>query len=45
MEIGVDMPLFLEPEVYVEVPLELTYLAAYRGVPRRWQRVLDAPLP
>jgi hypothetical protein len=39
-----DMPLFLTPEMYVNVPLEETYLAAYRGVPRRWKRVLDATL-
>jgi hypothetical protein len=38
-----DVPLFLEPEAYVNVPLERTYQAAYRGVPRRWQRVLEAP--
>jgi hypothetical protein len=37
----IDMPLFLEPEIYVNVPLEATYQAAYRGVPRRWQRVLE----
>ncbi len=37
-----DMPLFLEPRAYVNVPLEATYEAAYRGVPRRWKRVLDA---
>ncbi len=41
----IDMPLFLEPEIYVNVPLEPTYRAAYRGVPRRWQRVLEAPIP
>jgi hypothetical protein len=35
-----DMPLFLDPELYVNVPLEATYAAAYRGVPRRWQQVL-----
>ena len=29
-----DMPLFLDPEVYVNVPLEATYQGAYRGVPR-----------
>lgn len=40
-----DMPLFLEEDIYVNVPLESTYRAAYRGVPRRWQRVLEAPLP
>jgi hypothetical protein len=39
----IDMPLFLEPEIYVNVPLEATYQAAYRGVPRRWQRVLEEP--
>jgi hypothetical protein len=39
----IDMPLFLEPEIYVNVPLEATYNAAYRGVPRRWQRVLEEP--
>ena len=36
------MPLFLEPELYVNVPLEATYQAAYRGVPRRWKTVLEA---
>jgi hypothetical protein len=38
-----EMPLFLEPEGYVNVPLEATYLAAYHGVPARWRRVLDPP--
>lgn len=37
----IEMPLFLEPEVYVNVPLEATYRAAYRGVPQRWRQVLD----
>ncbi len=37
-----DMPLFLTPKHYVNVPLEATYLAAWRGVPRRWKEVLDA---
>ena len=37
----IDMPLFLEPERYVQVPLEATYQAAYRGVPRRWRELLD----
>ena len=41
----IDMPLFLEDEIYINVPLEATYRAAYRGVPRRWQRVLDAQSP
>jgi hypothetical protein len=39
----VDMPLFLEPQKAVEVPLEATYQAAFAAVPRRWQRVLEAP--
>jgi hypothetical protein len=37
-----EMPLFLEPDFYVNVPLEETYLAAYRGVPRKWRTVLDS---
>jgi hypothetical protein len=36
-----DMPLFLEPEAYVYVPLEATYQAAMRGVPKRWRDVLQ----
>jgi hypothetical protein len=35
-----DMPLFLDPELYVNVPLERTYLAAWEGVPQRWRNVL-----
>jgi len=37
----IEMPLFLEPEIYINVPLEETYVAAYRGVPQRWKRVLE----
>jgi len=37
-----DMPLFLTKEHYVNVPLEDTYMAAYRGVPRRFKQVLEA---
>jgi hypothetical protein len=37
----IDMPLFLEPEAHVTVPLEATYQSAYRGVPLRWRRVLE----
>lgn len=40
-----DMPLFLDPGHYVNVPLESTYQAAYEGVPRRWRQVIEAPLP
>ncbi|MBI3465238.1 MAG: DUF4058 family protein [Planctomycetes bacterium] len=36
-----DMPLFLQSERYIPVPLEATYQAAYRGVPAFWQDVLE----
>ncbi len=39
------MPLFLEPEFYINVPLESTYQAAYRGVARRWKGVLEQDAP
>lgn len=38
----VDMPLFLTEDRHVNVPLEETYLAAYRGVARYWKSVLEA---
>jgi hypothetical protein len=38
-----DMPLFLEPQKAVTVPLEATYNAAFAEVPRRWRQVLEAP--
>ena len=41
----IDMPLFLTPERYVNVPLEQTYQAAYENVPSRWKRVIEAPAP
>jgi Protein of unknown function (DUF4058) len=36
-----DMPLFLEFGWHVQLPLEATYAAAYRSVPRRWRRVIE----
>jgi len=36
-----DMPLFLDPDWYVNVPLETTYQAAYRGVPAYWRGVVE----
>jgi hypothetical protein len=36
-----EMPLFLEPRLYVPVPLEATYQAAFDAVPRRWQGELQ----
>jgi Protein of unknown function (DUF4058) len=37
-----EMPLFLTPERYVNVPLESTYLEAYRGMPAFWRDVLES---
>jgi hypothetical protein len=39
----IDMPLFLDPDAYVDVPLEVTYRRAWESVPRRWQQVLEGP--
>jgi hypothetical protein len=36
-----DMPLFLNPDRYINVPLESTYAAAYRGLPQYWRDVLE----
>jgi hypothetical protein len=38
-----DMPLFLEPDRYVLVPLEQTYQAAFEAVPKRWRDELEPP--
>ncbi len=35
-----NMPIYLYPSKYVEVPLEVTYMAAWDAVPRRWQDVI-----
>jgi len=40
-----EMPLYLRPDRYIEVPLESTYQAAYRGVPLFWRNVLEGPPP
>jgi hypothetical protein len=41
-----EMPLFLTPDVYVAVPLEATYRAAWEGLPAYWRDVLTtAPEP
>ena len=36
-----DMPLYLQPNGYVMVPLEGTYEMAFSVMPRRWQTVLQ----
>ncbi|MHB1559421.1 MAG: DUF4058 family protein [Isosphaeraceae bacterium] len=37
-----DMPLFLDAETYINVPLETTYQAAFRGMPAFIQQRLEA---
>jgi len=41
-EVMPDMPLFLEPNGFVPVPLEETYDKAFEAVPRRWQGSLES---
>lgn len=36
-----EMPLFLEPDGYVNVPLEATYQTAFDVLPLRWRNVLE----
>jgi len=36
-----DMPLFLRPDRYINLPLEATYQEAYRGMPAFWRDVLE----
>lgn len=38
----IDMPLYLEPEGYILVPLERTYNRALEAFPKRWRSVLEA---
>lgn len=40
-----EMPLFLRPDRYVNVPLEATYQEAYRGMPGFWRDVLEGRQP
>jgi hypothetical protein len=37
-----DMPLFLAPEHYINVPLEPTYMGAWEGVPERCRTVIES---
>jgi len=37
----VEMPLFLNPDRYINVPLESTYLDSFRGLPAFWRDVLE----
>ncbi|MEZ6127799.1 MAG: DUF4058 family protein [Planctomycetaceae bacterium] len=38
----IDMPLYLEPDGYVPVPLEATYSRAFEALPKRWRSVVEA---
>jgi hypothetical protein len=40
-----DMPLFLRPDRYINVPLEPTYQASYRTMPAFWRDVLEGQPP
>jgi Protein of unknown function (DUF4058) len=40
-----EMPLFLDDETYIYVPLETTYLAAYLDLPDFWRDVLEGKQP
>jgi hypothetical protein len=37
----IEMPLFLSKTHYIRMPLEPTYMQAWRGVPERWRRVVE----
>jgi Protein of unknown function (DUF4058) len=38
-----NVPLFLTPDYYVDLPLEPTYQAAFHGMPEVWRAVLESP--
>ena len=41
-DVLIDMPLYLEPDGYVPVPLESTYGRAFDALPKRWRSVVEA---
>jgi len=40
-----EMPLFLEPDRHISLPLEAPYQSAFAAVPARWRAVLDLTCP
>jgi hypothetical protein len=38
-----DMPLFLQSDTFIPIPLEAAYRAAFNDVPARWRDVLERP--
>jgi hypothetical protein len=41
----IDMPVFLTPDHYINVPLETTYADGWRGFPGRWKSVMETVSP
>lgn len=41
----VDMPLFLTPDRYINLPMQATYNRAFRGMPTFWRDVLEGNNP
>lgn len=39
------MPLFLQADGYVQMPLETTYQSAFKALPQRWRDVLAPSSP
>ena len=39
------MPLFLDPGVYIETPLETTYQTAWKSTPAPYREALEGPMP
>jgi hypothetical protein len=38
-----EMPLFMRPDRYINVPLEATYQSTYHGTPAFWRDMLEGP--
>jgi hypothetical protein len=36
-----EMPLFLDPDYYIPLPLESSYQKVYHGLPRFWREVIE----
>ncbi len=40
-----EMPLFLDPDYYINIPVEPTYMSAWRGMPAYWRNVVEGKQP
>jgi hypothetical protein len=36
-----EIPIFLDPDLYIPMPLESTYQKVYHGLPRFWREVIE----